>query len=113
MVYIGLPSNPQFVGPQDPQKLAEHIWNSRGPSGENKEYLFMLETALQNLGKGSGDRHVEDLAEKVRVIETTQVSRGETVVGSDRGENKAAKAVDHKLIKIGSTQEQEEVEKFH
>lgn len=36
MVYIGLPDNPQFLGPQDPQALAEHVVRSRGPSGENK-----------------------------------------------------------------------------
>lgn len=36
LVYIGLPDNPQFLGPQDPQVLAEHIVQSRGPSGENK-----------------------------------------------------------------------------
>lgn len=34
LVYIGLPDNPQFLGPQDPQGLAEHIVTSRGPSGE-------------------------------------------------------------------------------
>ena len=36
LVYIGLPDNPQFLGPQDPQALAEHIAKSRGPSGENR-----------------------------------------------------------------------------
>ena len=36
LVYIGLPDNPQFLGPQDPQALAKHILESRGPSGKNK-----------------------------------------------------------------------------
>jgi cation transport protein ChaC len=30
LVYIGTPENPQFVGPQDPQALAEHISKSTG-----------------------------------------------------------------------------------
>ena len=66
LAYIGLPDNPQFMGPQDPQALAVHISKSRGPSGENKEYLFMLERALEELGKESGDAHVKDLACRLR-----------------------------------------------
>ncbi|MCJ1437085.1 hypothetical protein MMC27_006470 [Xylographa pallens] len=69
LVYIGLPDNPQFMGPQDPQALAKHINRSRGPSGENVEYLFMLEQALEELGKESGDEHVQDLADRVRMIQ--------------------------------------------
>ena len=66
LVYIGLPDNPQFVGPQEPEKLAEHIVRSRGPSGKNDEYLFMLEKSLMSLGPESGDAHIQDLAERVR-----------------------------------------------
>ncbi|MCJ1283676.1 hypothetical protein MMC26_003007 [Xylographa opegraphella] len=69
LVYIGLPDNPQFIGPQEPQALAKHISRSRGPSGENVEYLFMLEQALKELGTESGDEHVQDLAERVRRIQ--------------------------------------------
>ncbi|KAK4890571.1 hypothetical protein LTR27_010733 [Elasticomyces elasticus] len=69
LVYIGLPENPQFLGPQDPQKLAEHIMRSRGPSGENRDYLFQLEEALDGLSRESGDEHVTDLARRCRVIE--------------------------------------------
>jgi cation transport protein ChaC len=69
LVYIGLPENPQFLGPQEPGALARKILESRGPSGENREYLFNLEEALRGLGKGSGDRHVGDLVERCREIE--------------------------------------------
>ncbi|KAK5134382.1 hypothetical protein LTR08_006562 [Meristemomyces frigidus] len=69
LLYIGLPSNPQFLGPQDPQALAEHIARSRGPSGENREYLYLLEQALGQLGEGSGDAHVSDLARRCRGVE--------------------------------------------
>jgi cation transport regulator ChaC len=67
-VYVGLPENAQFVGVQQPQALAEHIWRSRGPSGENGEYLLMLEQALGGLGPGSADVHVSDLADRVRAL---------------------------------------------
>ncbi|KAH4311477.1 gamma-glutamylcyclotransferase [Parastagonospora nodorum] len=69
LVYIGLPSNPQFLGPQDPDELARKILESNGPSGENKEYLYMLETALRGLGRGGGDKHVQDLVRRCRVLE--------------------------------------------
>jgi cation transport regulator ChaC len=69
LVYIGLPTNPQFMGPQDPQRLAEHIVASKGPSGENREYLYGLEKALDELSPESGDDHVSDLARRCREVE--------------------------------------------
>ena len=66
LVYIGLPENPQFLGPQEPDALARKILESRGPSGE---YLFNLEEALLGLGGESGDRHVGDLVARCRGIE--------------------------------------------
>ena len=60
------------MGPQEPQKLAEHIVRSRGPSGENDEYLFMLEKALMSLGPASDDAHIQDLAERVRRIQRSK-----------------------------------------
>ena len=69
LVYIGLPDNPQFMGPQDPQALAEHIVHSQGPSGKNIDYLYELETALDSLSKDSGDEHVSDLARRCRGIQ--------------------------------------------
>ncbi|KAL9577716.1 MAG: hypothetical protein Q9212_006186, partial [Teloschistes hypoglaucus] len=60
-----------FLGPQSQDTLAERIVGCKGPSGENREYLFMLRDALRDLHRGEGgrgvmeDRHVEDLAERV------------------------------------------------
>lgn len=69
LVYIGLPDNPQFLGPQDPQALAEKIVQSRGPSGENRDYLYSLEEALRGLSEESSDEHVFDLARRCREVE--------------------------------------------
>ena len=77
MVYIGLPSNPQFLGPQDLDRLAARIWRCKGPSGENRDYLFMLAEALKGLGEGAEDEHVEELAKRARKA------------GLDRGEDGA------------------------
>ena len=102
LVYIGLPDNSQFLGPQNPQKLAEHIVQSRGPSGENKDYLYQLDEALLSLSEDSQDEHVQDLARRCREVEARAQAvpkmQHSSVVGSE-------------LKKVGSTEEQEEVEK--
>ncbi|KAF2847835.1 ChaC-domain-containing protein [Plenodomus tracheiphilus IPT5] len=95
LVYIGLPSNPQFLGPQDPDALSRKILESRGPSGENREYLFNLEEALKGLGRESGDEHVEDLVRRCRDIEGRDgVGKGKKEVdGMDGGVRGEAKEV--------------------
>jgi len=97
LVYIGTPDNDQFMGPQDPQKLAEHIYRSEGPSGLNKDYLLSLETALDGLSPESGDGHIKDLADRLRKISGAEKS-GEEVL-------------DHEVEKVAGTDEQEETEK--
>ncbi len=80
LLYIGLPSNPNFLGAQLSSDVAEVIAKSRGPSGENAEYLFRLEDSLEDLGPGSRDDHVKGLSQKVRKILREQL-------GSAEGEN--------------------------
>ncbi|OAL44268.1 ChaC-like protein [Pyrenochaeta sp. DS3sAY3a] len=86
LVYIGLPSNPQFLGAQHPDALARKILASRGPSGENREYLFNLEEALLGLSPQSGDEHVSDLVRRCTVLE----EGGFTAEGAGRGEGAAS-----------------------
>jgi cation transport regulator ChaC len=102
LVYIGTPDNDQFMGPQDPQELAEHIHKSEGPSGLNKDYLLSLEIALDNLSPESGDGHITDLANRVRRIGQAAHVDGRQVAGE---------VVEHELEKVGITDEQEETEK--
>lgn len=78
LLYIGLPSNPNFLGAQPLSDVAEVIAKSKGPSGENTEYLFMLEEALENLGLGSRDNHICKLSSMVRQL-----------LGEHRGPNDA------------------------
>lgn len=103
LVYIGTPENDQFVGPQPPQQLAEHIQKSIGPSGPNKDYLLSLEEALDGLSPDSGDDHVKDLATRVRNLEK------EASGVEDRAVNGVAVVNEPK--KVGSRDEQEEMEK--
>ncbi len=114
LVYIGLPNNPQFMGVQEPDELARHIWRSRGPSGENSEYLFILEEALGGLGEESGDEHVQDLAKRVRAVGAEE-SKGKGFMGAgDAGEVIAQMAVNNETTRVTggiASHEQEEIEK--
>jgi len=87
--------------------LARHILKSRGPSGENREYLFFLEKALLELSGESGDRHVSDLVRRCREIEREE-ARDEVVDGEEAMSDEVSGVPLHK---VGSTEEQEEVEK--
>src|SRR5436190_23415593 len=72
MVYIGLPTNSQFLSNpslRDPASVAQVISVSRGKSGDNREYLYLLENALRGLGLGSADRYVTDLVRRVKSLE--------------------------------------------
>ena len=73
----------------------------KGPSGENREYLYNLEIALLGLSKDSGDAHVSDLVRRCKALEAEM-----GVKDSDEGEQ------DNEILhKVGSTEEQEEVER--
>ena len=99
MVYIGMPDNPQFMGALEPADVAKTINESRGPSGENREYLLQLEEALSMLSPDSVDGHVSDLARRLRA--TPPVEREKRLDGVG----------EHPLHRVGSTEEQEEIEK--
>ncbi|KAI1127915.1 ChaC-domain-containing protein [Nemania abortiva] len=106
LVYIGTPDNDQFVGPQDPQALAEHIQKSEGPSGLNRDYLLGLEKALDELSPESEDAHVTDLSNRLREIER-RIKSGEVKAGV----NGSSGPVPHEFAKVSSVDEQEETEK--
>ena len=97
LVYIGMPDNPQFLGALHPQEVAERISWCKGPSGENQEYLFQLEESLKNLGQASGDEHVSDLVRRVKAL---ALKPKDNLIADNSG-----------LRKVGSTEEQEEIEK--
>lgn len=54
---------------RDPDSLAQVISVSRGQSGDNRDYLYLLEKALEGFGLGYVDGHVADLVQRVKALE--------------------------------------------
>lgn len=94
MVYIGRPTNPQFLREPEqraPQDVAQVISAGHGQSGKNTEYLYLLEKALEGLGLGTADVHVTDLVKRVRAIEAADLA--------DREEQQAEQEVKESLAR--------------
>lgn len=72
LVYVAGKDNPHYLGPAPLATIARQVLASRGPSGENREYVLRLHAALVALD--SVDEHVAELAalvaaESVDVLE--------------------------------------------
>lgn len=64
LVYIATEENAAFLGPASELEIAQHIANSKGPSGPNDEYLLRLADALKELN--ADDPHVYEIAKHLR-----------------------------------------------
>ncbi|RKP13823.1 cation transport regulator-like protein 2-like protein [Piptocephalis cylindrospora] len=69
LVYIGTLENSEYVGPAPIKEMALQISKAVGPSGPNRDYLFHLETALEDLGDDAGDAHVSRLVSEVKALD--------------------------------------------
>ena len=66
-VYIAQEGNPHYLGPASVPEMARHIFQSKGPSGSNRDYLLRLAERLRDMGVT--DVHVSELAQHVRQLE--------------------------------------------
>ncbi|KZT12845.1 ChaC-like protein [Laetiporus sulphureus 93-53] len=67
--YVGRNDNPSFIGFESIEILAERIWQSVGPSGRNKDYLYQLSTAIQRLAPESYDSHLFALEARCKELD--------------------------------------------
>ena len=63
-VYIATESNKEFLGDAPMADIARQVARSRGPSGENSEYLLQLAKAVREMGVD--DDHLFELEKRVR-----------------------------------------------
>ncbi|KAJ1581085.1 hypothetical protein NDA11_002098 [Ustilago hordei] len=73
LVYVGLPSNPAFVGPQSLDALAQRIYTCSGPSGPNPEYLLNLAKAVRELASQSVDHHLFSLEKRLLLLQEQNI----------------------------------------
>ena len=67
VTYVAKENNHAFLGSAPMQSIASQIISSSGPSGENKDYLFELATALRNYN--FIDEHIFELESLVKNLE--------------------------------------------
>lgn len=70
LIYLATPENPEWLGPDSPERMASQIVKAKGPSGANLDYLLRLQTALEELGER--DEHVDLLARHAQPGELRQ-----------------------------------------
>ena len=69
-VYIADETNPFFLGPTSLSAMAEHIRQSKGPSGANIDYVLNLAEILET--EGISDPHIRDLAAELTSVDQTE-----------------------------------------
>jgi cation transport regulator ChaC len=67
--YVGRNDNPSFIGSEPLDVLGYRIWQSVGPSGPNKDYLFKLADSVRELSPNSYDSHLFALETIVRELD--------------------------------------------
>lgn len=71
VMYIATNQNDSFAGGSEDnlEPIAEQIYETTGPSGQNREYLYFLADAMRELFPGVVDEHLFKLEELVKQYE--------------------------------------------
>ncbi len=68
LAYIGMETNPEFLGPAPIEAIARQVVNARGPNGCNAEYVLGLAEAMRRIAPLVKDDHLFELERKVREL---------------------------------------------
>jgi cation transport regulator ChaC len=82
-MYIALPDNEEYLGPDCPRSMALQIYRSVGPSGPNIEYFLKLGKGSYGNGligvvhtihkMGVIEHHLQELLKEILELERSQV----------------------------------------
>lgn len=78
VIYVGLDTNPWYVGPLSTDEMARRILNARGNSGSNREYLYNLANSMRDIAPNEEDEHLFALEAAVKELESSY-QNGETI----------------------------------
>ena len=67
ITWFACENNPNYLGEASPHTIARQIIGSKGPSGENIEYIYRLEESLSSINVS--DPHVTQIANEVRALQ--------------------------------------------
>lgn len=71
LVYIASPQNPAYLGEAHINAIAKQVFNSTGPSGTNRDYVFQLADALRQYNEF--DAHVFELEQALKQYSTETI----------------------------------------
>ncbi|SCV72595.1 BQ2448_4132 [Microbotryum intermedium] len=74
-VYVGESDNPSFAGGTPMRELAQKIATAHGPSGPNKEYLYLMTRAVRELGPDAKDEYLQQLEGLVQEFDPEWTNR--------------------------------------
>lgn len=74
VIYVGLDTNPWFVGPLSIEEMSRLIITARGPSGSNREYLYNLANSMRDIAPDVEDDHLFGLEASVKELESSHQS---------------------------------------
>ncbi|XP_024005806.1 gamma-glutamylcyclotransferase 2-2 isoform X1 [Eutrema salsugineum] len=83
-------SNKYYLGPAPLEDMARQIATANGPCGNNRDYLFLLEKAMHDIGHE--EEYVIELANEVRKVLAESSPKKLTPVKESRGSRMANKS---------------------
>lgn len=81
IVYLASPNNGAWLGPASELAIAEQIWHAQGPSGLNRDYVWQLAHALDEMAVQ--DDHVFAIADHLKAIARQCDSNAHPFVGKE------------------------------
>ena len=68
-LYIGSPEDRLYTGPLTDKEMTAIVVKAKGPSGDNREYVYLLADGMRKINPEVEDKHLYGLEKEVRRVE--------------------------------------------